>query len=153
MLYGHDEGKNIVQLCDGLNDVVCVGKGGTGKTNAADALEALGGISKKLLWQNASPASEFPAQTINFDLSAYDAVLIFAKANKTSNNIVSVEVLKGVGTFLSVSTSINAYRTFTVASHDITVSAGYQALAYNSTTTQNNDVVVPLEIYGIKGVQ
>ena len=42
MLYGHDEGKNIVQLCDGSKDVVCISKGGTGADNAADARTNLG---------------------------------------------------------------------------------------------------------------
>lgn len=31
MLYGHDQGKNIKQLCDGTNDIVCAKMGGTGK--------------------------------------------------------------------------------------------------------------------------
>ena len=37
MLFGHDEGKNIVQLCDGNKDVVCIEKGGTGADNPEDA--------------------------------------------------------------------------------------------------------------------
>ena len=42
MIFGHDEGKNIVQLCDGENDVISVGKGGTGGTTAAAARKNLG---------------------------------------------------------------------------------------------------------------
>ena len=37
MLFGHDEGKNIVQLCNGEKDVVCIEKGGTGADNPEDA--------------------------------------------------------------------------------------------------------------------
>lgn len=33
MLYGHDQGKNIKQLSDDTNDVVCVKMGGTGKAS------------------------------------------------------------------------------------------------------------------------
>lgn len=33
MLYGHDQGKNIKQLCDGTNDIVCAKMGGTGKAS------------------------------------------------------------------------------------------------------------------------
>ena len=33
MLYGHDQGKNIVQLSDGTNDIVCAKMGGTGKAS------------------------------------------------------------------------------------------------------------------------
>lgn len=42
MLYGHDEGKNLKQLCNGEKDVICIEKGGTGADNAEDAREKLG---------------------------------------------------------------------------------------------------------------
>lgn len=37
MLFGHDEGKNIVQLCNGEKDVVCVEMGGTGADSLSKA--------------------------------------------------------------------------------------------------------------------
>lgn len=41
MLFGHDEGKNLKQLCNGEKDVICVGMGGTGADNKKDARENL----------------------------------------------------------------------------------------------------------------
>lgn len=42
MLFGHDEGKNIKQLCDGTKDVVCIKMGGTGGKTLAEAQNNLG---------------------------------------------------------------------------------------------------------------
>lgn len=42
MLFGHDEGKNLKQLCDGLKDLICIAMGGTGADNAEDARKNLG---------------------------------------------------------------------------------------------------------------
>ncbi|MEG1012187.1 MAG: hypothetical protein RSE54_10010, partial [Ruthenibacterium sp.] len=37
---------------------------------------ASGGAKIKLLWENASPTSAFPAQTIKVDLSKYDYIIV-----------------------------------------------------------------------------
>ena len=42
MLFGHDEGKNIVQLCNGSDDAVCIEMGGTGAKTAPEAVEKIG---------------------------------------------------------------------------------------------------------------
>lgn len=42
MLFGHDEGKNLKQLCDGLKDLICIAMGGTGADNPEDARKNLG---------------------------------------------------------------------------------------------------------------
>ena len=37
MLYGHDEGKNLKQLCNGKDNVICIEMGGTGAKNKPNA--------------------------------------------------------------------------------------------------------------------
>ena len=42
MIKAHDEGKNEVQLCDGVGEAVCIGMGGTGGKTAKEARKNLG---------------------------------------------------------------------------------------------------------------
>lgn len=189
MLYGHDQGKNIKQLSDDTNDLVCVkmggtgkashtanavltgngedavknvatangalyakaangapkfgtlpiAQGGTGKTTAAAALTALGGVSITKVWENASPTSAFGNQKLNVDLSGYSFAMILFKLD-ANGRIVPPSIVP-IG-----QPAVNAYgnstRFFLVHTQDITFdSVGPRA-----------SVMIPYQIYGIKGV-
>lgn len=162
MLYGHDEGKNIVQLCDGSNDTVCIARGGTGKTNAADALAALGGVSRKLLWQNASPTSGFAAQTVTVSgLEGYDEFAIEFKGYCQSDYRQIFYFKKGnAGTLIGLTysdTYVRYYlhnRGFTFTSpNKLVFDSNYAIDIVDGKASASNTSIIPIAIYGIKGVQ
>lgn len=85
MLYGHDEGKNIVQLCNGSKDVVCIAKGGTGANNAAGARANLGLGS--VATENVLPVSKGGTGATTaaaIGLMAYPVGAVYISYNSTS---------------------------------------------------------------------
>lgn len=81
---GKDTGVSVSDIVMGAQALPLeVQYGGTGATNAEEARqnlgitpENIGAISMELLWKNASPFSEFPAQTVYVDLSGGTHVMI-----------------------------------------------------------------------------
>lgn len=176
MLYGHDQGKNMIQLCDGESDVVCIAKGGTGADNAADArknlgvkkcgeydvlpiasggtgtataaaaLKALGGAKFVKMWENASPTSDFNAQTVAVPgLSKYllGAVLYYPIRGEDSRALAFF--VPGYAGYLTVVTASTYGRRFISRSTDkdkVTFGQG----RYNGT--DGGAYEIPLEIYG-----
>lgn len=117
-----------------------------------------GGIQMELLWENASPTSEFAAQTITGEFDRYDEIRFIAC---TSCNYVNHEldssctnVSGAVVNFSYISqngtnyTGLNAWaRSFCIKATGIEVTCGY----YNGK--EDNRMLIPKKIYGIKGVQ
>ena len=155
-----------VMVGDGENagsvDVLPVSMGGTGASDAADALTNLGGISASLLWENASKTSAFPAQTIAINTSGYNYLLVVCAYNASMVNGQSARIVylrpSGAGNtthILTVDyiTSDGAhavpYRKMTVASNRQSIEFGG---AYNwvGSEADNNDI--PYAVYGMKGV-
>lgn len=119
-------------------------------TTAAD----INGMSKwSLLWENASPTSDFAAQTIPLDLSGYDFVMVVYKHWTTENVNNSAFCRVGqYGRLLSHDYTL-AYRDYHPETTGIYFNVGLVVATYNnSNVTQNTSAVIPLQIYGIKGV-
>lgn len=135
-----------------------VAQGGTGATNAATALKNLGGMSMKLLWENASPGSEFAPQVIPLDWSGYDFVLVedgnidghastLIEAGGAASIVTIGDINPGYyGSFYAV------YRKFSTVAEGINVGACYMKFANTNAPALRNDMIVPFRIYGIKGV-
>lgn len=105
-----------------------------------------------LLWTNASPGSDFSAQTISLDLSSYDFIIIFIKGVKTYGNtwIRPHIVFKGWTNFMISGHSDNSAGSISrfissVSDTGITFSNGQLGNSYAW-----NNVGVPYQIYGIK---
>lgn len=66
----------------------------TGKITIEKLRNVLGSITIEKVWENASPTSEFPAQTISLDLSDYDYVDIYTRysGSDTSENHTRIRV-------------------------------------------------------------
>lgn len=138
-----------------------IAQGGTGKTTAAEALAALGGISIKKLWQNASPTSDFAGQTLSLNLSEYDYVEIVFKSYKTiSGEYISKFKVGSQGNLYTLTNigvasaaSYATYRSVTTNQSGITFGAGGFKYTSNNTWNLDNGYAIPVRIYGIKGVQ
>lgn len=115
----------------------------------ADISEA-GAMSKwELLWTNASPTSAFAEQTVSLSLSGYTFVCIFAHSFSTSqtdkDGFIGI-----VGQPMGLQSNGRGYARYA----NITTTGVTFGPGYNGTigVNQNNQVCVPYQIYGIKGV-
>ena len=149
---GKDTGVSVSDIVLGAQAIpLGVEYGGTGATNAEDALKNIGALSMELVWENASPNSTFAAQTISLDLSHYSMILVFAIPYISWGDLrVSFMlrihdgndrlVMHHTKTDNSETWQRNLYKT----ANGISVEAGY--INGNS----NNGALVPTAIYGIK---
>lgn len=141
-----------------------ISKGGTGAGTAGEALVALGGVSITKLWENASPSSSFGAQTVYMALMPYKAVEIVWATYVSDNGGVSRRFTgkypiiwqtdgSGVGCLATGIYDGNAVERFIkFYSSGIVFDNGAFYNTYGGSSIAREQVLVPLEIYGIKGV-
>lgn len=102
------------------------------------------------LWENASLASSFSAQTIALDLSEYDGISILYYVDATTNVHMSTgrvgKKQSGCMWYVTASSGYRLHRVFTVSDTGITFDT-----ATNTGTVAANKVCIPHVIYGIKG--
>ena len=121
-------------------------------TSTADATDTYANMDifcTKLLWENASSNSDFAAQTIPLDLSAYDAVMIITAETAAVSFVKKGEgrlVLGVYGPNYSVGSMLYSRRA-TVSAKGVEFSQA----THNGRDYSNNQCK-PLYIYGIKGV-
>lgn len=124
-----------------------------------NALQALFQMAhKEILWENASPTSSFAAQTIDLNLSEYDAIEIEAGKMTTSLVVNSFEISKSDNydvlnlQFLYGANSklYGYYRPVEVriSENKLIFNAGY--IASDSQDAQNNISCIPLRVFGMK---
>lgn len=110
----------------------------------------VGATTMTLLWENASPNSAFAGQTINLDLSGYDHALIEFCLNPIAWQIkISAWYRVDAGESIVSVADGNPYtylRGVTVNTNNVTFGTGRLG------NTENNNNLVPLRIYGLKGV-
>ena len=122
----------------------------------------LGGLEMVKLWENASPTSEFAAQTINVDLSGYDMVAISVSYNTTGGAAGSElnisKLIPNARTLMCcvcryMSTTFNLIEPF----RELAIPADKKTITfadgYSVSNSKDNEKVIPLAIYGIKGVK
>lgn len=116
-----------------------------------DLVNINAGISMELLWENASPTSEFAARIISLDLNPYKIVLIESILKPGSTQIINNLVSKddSLQTVLGGFTEGNYYRLAQASNTGIQFGNGYK---YITSESANAASCVPLKIYGIKGV-
>ncbi len=130
------------------------GKAGTVVLDADD----VGAMSKwVLLWTNASPTSTFGAQTIPLDLSDYDAIVVTSKHwtdnDARRNEIAFVGSSRMILTVQSpTNIKIQTLRLYSVSTTGVTFEGG-KGTNDSLGTYDSNYAIIPLAIYGIKGVQ
>lgn len=128
--------------------------------------EEIGAVSMKLLWENANPESEFPAQTVLLDLIGYDYIFVQSittnttKGNGNYQPLILIPNLVGASGAISSSGSSGDSvfwfhdRYASISSNGVTFSNGHMLSAGGGNThyPNRNDRAVPVAIYGVKGV-
>lgn len=134
--------------------IVPIEKGGTDAATPEEALANLGGISKTLLWINASAESDFGEQTIDMDLSQYDFIEVHSVFDRNLSRIPQILIpIESNGSSLYGITHSSGiiigwrrcYTTTTLVKFDDNLN--YQSDAETVDNSRN----IPIEIYGIKG--
>ena len=101
------------------------------------------------LWSNPNPTSNFSAQTVPLDLSAWSFIAISAKILPTGVNEILQFVKVGTSTSLSVpnigSTQYFYKRDADTSTSGITFSTGYR----NTNGTSGANYCIPVSVYGV----
>lgn len=125
--------------------------------NAVQALFKM--AHKELLWENASPESEFQEQTLSVDTSGYDmiAVSFRGKASKVGNvgggtAIVAVKE-EGASVISENSGYIYNRSVYWESDANIKISNCRRVVTYGNASNRDeiNYVTIPIAIYGIRG--
>lgn len=119
------------------------------------------GANWDLLWQNASPTSEFAAQTITFDYSAYDflAIIVANRTGQPQQQTIIFEAISGKGYTTSKNTLITSsaywqYRDGTLTATGLSITDAlecYYSTAFHKPVTANA-LLIPIAICGIKNL-
>ncbi len=107
-----------------------------------------------LLWENASPTSEFAAQTVtlNSDLSNYDAVLLLYRITTSKTWVMPLFLITDEPGYCAVHITYNATRRVTANNgNQLTCYDASVAKTYGSPATDNS-YCIPYKIYGVKWV-
>lgn len=103
------------------------------------------------LWTNSNPSSNFSAQTVGLDLSAWKVIAVTASFNTTADAETMSFVCVGKETTMCVpnvitgSTMYFAKRTAQATSSGVTFSTGYR----NTSGTSGANYCIPIAIYGV----
>jgi hypothetical protein len=135
-----------------------------GETEWKFYADAVGALQMDLLWENASPASEFASQTITFetDFSEYDLIRVTSNYGSTesaqgSNGICDILVGKfGYLSAVQVYDSGHILQTRKVIVNNngtISIGGNYHYRGDTNAWSVVNGRNIPYKIYGIKGIK
>lgn len=124
--------------------------------NALQAL--LKASTRKLVWQNASPESNFPGQKINVDLAGVNRItVVFAYSALTNDNRIEIIVNKNFAAQAIFHGNIigsNAYvlhtlRNTTLEDDGVTFTDAYRKSGETASGSSNETSVIPIAIYAL----
>lgn len=130
--------------------------------NCEKMLSGIGLETKTLLWENASPSSNFTAQTIIADASQYDAIMVECGYSTTGLSITeSARISRGTVSIVAILGGYNKsgsnihIRGRGIKFNDngsIESEDAHTHRTNDTTGSVDNQYMIPLRIYGIKGV-
>lgn len=144
------------------NKALPITKGGTGATTPAAALAALGGASIKKLWENASPGSDFPAQTIELNVTDASFILVVFKITKSST-LWKVAILTCDGNTYIMDAPYNidysssgtvigtTFRGAIWKSNGIQFGKGYSKDHSDKNPVERPSFIIPIKVFAVKG--
>lgn len=115
--------------------------------NALQALVKM--ATEKTAWENASPGSAFPGQSIDIPgLQEYEIVYIRAKYSTGAYTSFDLEIPTDIETTASITIAASAIssRSVIVGTNKVTFENGERVRSYGGAAEQNNSVSIPLEI-------
>ena len=110
-------------------------------------------LSMELLWENASPTSEFAAQIISLPtLSNYKTIAIeTARGTFVKNTTLGYLYMSGAVSW-SVNDATLTYRTAEITNNGILFMSGYVRTLHDNQMQVSEAEYIPVKIYGVKGV-
>ena len=130
----------------------------SGNLHAVTSNAVFNAIKEEVLWENPNPTSNFSAtnltnQTLGVDLSEYSVIYVYVK-NFTVGGYFSVcKCHKNLP--ITLTAPVGKYvhtRNCNLTDSQIEIDTGYATSTTDGTTTVNNDVAIPIKIWGVKGV-
>ena len=119
-------------------------------------LSDLNGLQMELLWENASPDSEFAAQTLSIENGPYDMFIVTARKNTTSKDYPNTITFKNKSGKINGFSEYLQYRSLTITDNTFNFSDAVRYTTYGSSSSSSKDNdnsnVIPIYIFGIKGV-
>ena len=108
-------------------------------------------LSKELLWENASYTSAFASNSIMLPLGKYDHVeIVFMYSTGVMWEMTgSAEI--GMDGVVSAAMAKSYYRPFVTNTESVFFDNAVSTNTYGGSTSQTNDRLIPIKIYGIKG--
>ena len=155
----------VIDAQPNANDLygsVPIKNGGTGADNAEEGLRNLGGISKKLLWENDDPSAAYPGKIIGCSLDGYDGFEVLYISDyldlvvKTTGYLPYYPGVKFAMDCVTVvssgTTPCIQKRTGYVQTYSPYVEAGQQCAWGQTTMAENNFACIPYRVYGYKNI-
>lgn len=106
-------------------------------------------LSPVLLWTNSNPSAEFAAQTVSLDLTEYVGVIVEFITTAGTNALASRLYCKKTDTYGNLGagfTNVNGYARNVLSVNNTGIEFGNALVG----TSQTNNAVVPMKIYGVK---
>lgn len=113
-----------------------------------------GTVTFKKIWENASPTSAFTAQTLTINtLSNYDWYVIIYKFYITLDYVLMGFGVVGNGTIINMADAGSVYRrNVEYSTNNLMVSGVNGTRISSAADISDNKYLIPLTIYGVKGV-
>lgn len=141
-----------------VGEIVPIEKGGTGAITPEKALANIGGISIAKLWSNVNYTSKFVAQTIELNGEGCE---LFILEYRSDAGVFSVVVSAGETAEMQMFANINASSKVLFCKREAKISE--TAVIFGNSYSKNTDTstvgsidnakLIPVSIYGIKGVR
>lgn len=151
--------KNHYHSANDINSgTLGIARGGIGAGTAEEGLKNLGGISKKLLWENSDPGSEFVGKDTTCSWAGYDMLEFVFRPNVSENIVTSVSApVSGDGMKVEMTGCFGEClaRRNAVLDTDKKTITFEAAEIFDYGTAQgisDNMWCIPYRIYGVKGV-